>query len=145
MRVRLDGWTWALLFSRWIAGLLFSMAGFYKVLDMGAVEHARVLFVEGYAETWIPAWLLWSLGVTIPYIELIAGGLLCLGYRVRGACISLGLVLVIVTFGHLVAEPFYAIGESIFPRLALLIFVLVGPSERDEASLDYWLERRQRR
>ena len=51
-------WSWALLFARGILGLIFLMAGIYKVFQLGPMEHARRLFVDPYAETFLPAWSL---------------------------------------------------------------------------------------
>lgn len=145
MKPRLDGMTWALLYARWVLGLMFLMAGFYKCFELGVGEHARQFFVEGYRDTWLPEWLLWATGMAIPPIELVAGGMLCLGFRVRGACLAIGTILVVVTFGHLMKEPFFSISEQIFPRLALLLFLLAVPAERDQSSLDYLLEKRRGR
>lgn len=142
MRARLDGMTWALLYARWILGLTFLMAGFYKVFDLGVGEHARRFFVEGYRDTWLPEWLLWAAGMAIPFAELVAGGMICLGFRVRSACLTIGTILVIVTFGHLMKEPFFSISDQIFPRLVLLIFILSVPPERDQSSLDDLLRRK---
>ncbi len=142
--MRLDGWCWASFFSRWVLGLTFLMAGWYKVFTMTAVEHARHYFVEGYAETWIPVWLLWTFGFLIPFVELIAGALVCVGFRVREALISMGAVLVIVTYGHLLKEPLFDIQGHIFTRLALMVLVLMIPRERDHGSLDYLVVHRKR-
>ena len=141
--MRPDGWSWALLFVRWILGLMFLMAGFFKVFDLGASVHAQRYFVEAYAQSWIPEWLLWSMGTAIPYVELVAGGAMCLGFRTRPAALALGVVLVMVTYGHLLKEPFFGIGDQILPRLVLLVFVLVAPADRDVAGVDYWLDRRR--
>ena len=91
------GRMWAVLFSRLILGLIFFMAGVSKVFQMGALNHAANLFVEPYADTFLPVWSLWLTGTTIPYVELIAGGLLLIGWRIREALVALGVVLVIVT------------------------------------------------
>ena len=136
------GKTLAVFFTRWVLGLIFFMAGIFKVFEMGALNHARDLFVEPYAETFLPAWSLWLTGTTIPFVELIAGGLLILGFRIRDAGIALGLVLITVTFGHLLMEPFFATNRHIFPRLVLLILVLVW-REHDAFSVDYFLERKR--
>lgn len=142
--MRLDGWCWASFFSRWVLGLTFLMAGWYKVFTMTATEHARQYFVGGYAETWIPIWLLWTLGFLIPFVELIAGALVCVGFRVREALISMGAVLVVVTYGHLLKEPLFDIQGHIFTRLALLVVVLMIPRERDHGSVDYLVFHRKR-
>ena len=96
---------WAMLFARLILGLIFFMAGEWKVFDLGPLEHARQLFVEPYADSFLSPWALWSAGTIVPFVELAAGGLLLLGLFVRPALLSLGGVLVLVTFGHLLKEP----------------------------------------
>jgi len=140
---RLDGWSWAIFFVRWVLGLIFFMAGWWKTFDLGPLEHARRLFVEPYADSWIPAWLLWTLGSVIPVVELAAGALTCLGLRVREAGVALGVILIIVAYGHLLKEPLFDTTHHIFPRLVLLTFVLAAPAGRDLLSLDGWLERRR--
>src|ERR1700691_6046374 len=73
-------WHWPAFFTRVTAGLLFAMAGVYKVFIMTPQVHARKLFLETYQHTWIPHFLLWSLGLGIPFVELIAGWLLVAGF-----------------------------------------------------------------
>jgi cytochrome c oxidase subunit IV len=63
------------------------------------------------------------------------------GLRIRWALISLGFVLIVVTFGHLLKEPLYPFHEHVIPRLALLLFVLMLPVEDDRFSLDHLLNR----
>lgn len=135
-------WVWPVFFARLILGLMFFMAGTYKVFQMGAVEHARTLFVEPYAETFLPVWALWVLGTLIPFIEFGGGALLLAGLRRRETLIALGSVLVIVTFGHLLKEPFFELQTHVIPRLLLLLFLLLAPPEADFLSLESWLERR---
>jgi uncharacterized membrane protein YphA (DoxX/SURF4 family) len=132
--------SWALLFARLVLGLIFFMAGVYKVFQLGPLEHARKYFLP-YADTFLPVWSLWATGVIIPFIELLAGALVILGLRTREALISLGFVLAIVTFGHLLKEPLYEFHTHVIPRLALLLFVLLLPREDDRFSLDYLLTR----
>ena len=135
--------SWALLFARGVLGFIFLMAGVYKVFQMGALEHARKLFVEPYADTFLPAWSLWVVGTIIPIIELVAGAFVILGFRTRDALVSLGFVLVVVTFGHLVKEPFYEFHTHVIPRLALVLFILVLPREDDRFSVDWLLARKR--
>ena len=133
---------WAILFARGVLGLIFFMAGFWKVFTLTPTGHAHRWFVDPYADTFLPAWSLWAVGVTIPFVELIGGALMLLGWRVREAGIALGLVLLIVTFGHLLKEPLYEFHSHVIPRLALLVFVLMIPPESDRVSLDAFLSRR---
>ena len=134
--------SWALLFARLVLGLIFFMAGVYKVFDLGPLEHARKYFLP-YSDTFLPVWSLWATGVVIPFIELIAGALVILGLRTREALVALGFVLAIVTFGHLLKEPLYEFHTHVIPRLALLLFVLLLPREDDRFSIDYFLGRRK--
>jgi uncharacterized membrane protein YphA (DoxX/SURF4 family) len=134
----------AILFARGVLGLIFFMAGVWKVFALTPVGHAHKYFVDPYSDTFLPRWSLWAVGVTVPVVELVAGGLLILGLRVRAALIALGFVLLVVTFGHLLKEPLYEFHTHVIPRLALLLFVLVLPREEDRFSLDALLERRRR-
>ncbi len=131
---------WALLFARLILGLIFFMAGVWKVFQLGPLDHARKYFLP-FSDTFLPVWSLWSVGVAIPLVELIAGALVILGLRTRDALVALGFVLVIVTFGHLLHEPLYNLTGHVIPRLALLLFVLWSPRENDRFSFDYLLMR----
>jgi uncharacterized membrane protein YphA (DoxX/SURF4 family) len=97
-----------------------------------------------YQDTFLPTWALWAVGLAIPFVELLGGALLLLGWRVREALIALGVVLVVVTFGHLLKEPLYPFHEHVVPRLGLLLFLLVMPRQEDVFSLDgFWASRRQ--
>jgi uncharacterized membrane protein YphA (DoxX/SURF4 family) len=130
---------WALLFARGVLGLIFFMAGVYKVFQMGPTEHVRKWFLP-FQDTFLPTWSLWAVGFTIPFVELIAGALVIIGWRRREALIALGLVLLVVTFGHLLKEALYPFHEHVIPRLALLLFVLVTPQEWDAFSVDHLLD-----
>jgi uncharacterized membrane protein YphA (DoxX/SURF4 family) len=132
---------WAIVLARLVLGLIFFMAGCYKVFEQGPLEHARQWFLP-YRETFLPVWSLWAVGTAIPFVELGAGGLLLLGWRVREALIALGGVIVIVTFGHLLKDPLYPFHEHVIPRLALLLFVLAMPRTDDRFSIDHLVRRR---
>ena len=135
---------WALLFARLVLGLIFFMAGVFKVFELGPLEHARKYFLP-FADTFLPVWSLWATGVTIPFVELIAGALVILGLRTREALVALGFILAIVTFGHLLQEPLYEFHTHVIPRLALLLFILLLPREEDRFSIDHLLMRRGNR
>jgi putative oxidoreductase len=132
---------WAILFARLVLGLIFFMAGVMKVFQLGPLNHARKYFLP-FADTFLPVWSLWAMGVIIPFVELIAGALVILGLRVRESLVALGFVLAVVTFGHLLREPLYEFHTHVIPRLALLLFVLLLPRADDRFSLDHWLAQR---
>ena len=133
---------WALLFARLVLGLIFFMAGVWKVFQLGPLQHARKYFLP-FADTFLPVWSLWAVGVVIPFVELIGGALVILGLRTREALIALGFVLAIVTFGHLLKEPLYEFHTHVIPRLALLMFVFMLPREDDRFSADYLIRKRK--
>ena len=134
---------WAILFARSVLGFIFFMAGVWKVFTLTPAGHAHRYFVDPYADSFLPRWALWATGLTVPVVELLAGALMLLGWRVKEASIALGGVLVLVTFGHLVAEPLYAFHSHVIPRLALLLFVMLFPREADRFSADGLLARRR--
>ena len=136
--------SWAILIARLILALIFFMAGVWKVFGLGPLEHARRLFVEPYARTFLPTWSLWATGTIVPFVELVAGALLLVGYRTRDSLLALGGVLVLVTFGHLLLEPLYEFHIHVIPRASLLLFVLVIPADQDCFSIDGWLRGRSR-
>ena len=137
-----SGRSWAIFFAREVLGLIFFMAGIYKVFRMTPIGHAHKYFVDPYADTFLPSWSLWLTGVTVPVVELVAGALLIIGLRVREALLALGFVLVLVTFGHLLKDPLYAFHTHVIPRLALLLFLLLLPREADRFSLDRLLAKK---
>ncbi len=132
---------WAILFARLVLGLIFFMAGVMKVFQLGPLNHARKYFLP-FTDTFLPVWSLWATGVSIPFVELIAGALVILGLRVRDALVALGFVLVIVTFGHLLHQPLYEFHTHVIPRLALLLFVFLLPRGDDLFSVDHLLVKR---
>ena len=136
---------WAIFFCRTILGLIFFMAGVYKCFVMTPFGHARHYFVGPYANTFLPAWSLWATGTAVPVVELVAGGLVLVGFKTRPALLSLGAVLVLVTFGHLLKEPLYEFHTHVIPRLALLTVVLLLPRDEDVVSLDGVLKARHSR
>jgi len=127
----------AILFVRLILGLTFVQAGIYKIFELGPIEHAKKYFlVEPYLSSFLPLWLLYISGIIIPIVELIAGSLVLIGFRAREALVALGVILVVVTFGHLLADPFFDLHRQIFVRLSMIIFLLMFSTHEDFFSFD---------
>ena len=87
---------WAIFTARTILGVVFFIAGVYKVLMWGPLEHARDLFVEPYAKTFLPVWSLWATGAAVPVLELVTGGLVFVGLWTLPSLFVLGAILVLV-------------------------------------------------
>lgn len=130
--------SWAAFLMRVMVGLVFAMAGYWKVFRMTPAGHANKLFLEQFADTWIPRFMLWTFGVTIPFVELAAGALLIVGLFRRPCAILLGFLLLVVTYGHLLKEPLFDIHPYIFTRLILLLPVMLLGARDDPWSLDAW-------
>ncbi len=141
------GWMWSIFTVRWVLGLIFLMAGWWKCFELTPAGHARQFFIGWFenpqndVDHWIPVWLLWAIGTTIPVVELVAGLFVCLGLFRRFAYLALAAILVTATYGHLLLEPLFSTTGHIFPRLVLLVFVMVAPPRCDLLSLDAAIER----
>ena len=136
--------TWGIACARVVLGLLMGMRGWDKVFNMTPAVHASRFFTGPYADSWIPQWLLWITGLTIPFVELTTGWLLVIGWRTNEALVALGLLLMLVTYGHMLANPMFN-DIFIFTRLVLLVIVAVVPRSSDRLSVDYWLKQRRGR
>ena len=52
---------WALLLARLVLGLIFFMAGAFKVFVLGPTAHVEMFFLP-YEDTFLPTWSLWMVG-----------------------------------------------------------------------------------
>lgn len=139
MQANEDNRVIASFLARWILGILFLMAGVWKVFTLGVDVHAEQFFVKGFEKHWIPEWLLMLLGLSIPYVELMIGAMVCIGFRIRIALITMGLLLIVTTYGHALQTPLFNIDGHTFTRLILIIFILLIGWTKDRTTLDYWL------
>jgi uncharacterized membrane protein YphA (DoxX/SURF4 family) len=130
---------WALLFVRLVLGVDFLMAGIWKVFMLGPLEHVKRYFLPA-ADSFLPVWSLWLVGASIPFVELLTGAMVLVGFRARAALIALGFVLAIVAFGHLLLQPLFSFSTHLFPRLAWLAFLLALPRDDDHMSIDWLLK-----
>lgn len=135
-------WPIVHLMVRLILGLLFFMAGYWKVFILSVKTHTEKFFIEGFAEHWIPEWLLVTLGYGVPYFELITGFLIIVGLQLRAALIGVGFLLVMTTYGHTLQQPLFDIDGHTFTRLILIVFLLLAPLDANRYSLDFLLKRR---
>ena len=130
--------------ARWILGILFTLAGTWKVFILTPAVHAQKFFVEGMAGHWIPDWLLTVLGTAIPFVELAAGLALLLGLWTRLTATGIGVLLLITTYGHGLQQPLFDIDGHTFTRIALVFLLLLLPKGADTIlNMDCWLAKRK--
>lgn len=128
----------AAFLARTMLGLVFLMAGWWKVFTLTPAAHAQNFFIDGFKDHWIPENLLWLLGMAIPPFELLAGFLLVIGLWTRLSAALCGLLLLMTTYGHALQQPLFDIDGHTFTRLALIIFILMLPSGTDKISVDHY-------
>ena len=61
----------------------------------------------------------------------------------RECLVALAVILMTVTYGHLVLEPLFNFNGHVIPRTLMLLVVAFLPRDADWYSLDYWLGRRR--
>lgn len=127
----------AVFFLRQLVGWRFFMLGRFKLFDAGTASIVEDAFVKGYAGSWIPEWALRLGGYFDVYAEYLCGLLLIVGFQVRLAVWLLMALLVMVTFGHQIKEPTFAMGPRVFPpAMGLVGIALLFSPQRDVLSID---------
>lgn len=87
---RLIGWhghQWLGLIARVYLGLVFVIACWHKILDpqMFALDVATYQF--------LPLWAVNGFALALPWVELLAGAMLVLGFRARAAALLVALMM----------------------------------------------------
>ena len=129
----------AILGIRLILGLIFLMQGYGKVFTIGISNLIEMDFFHNTYKDLLPYWVIKSTAYYTSYIELICGAMLLIGFRTYFALYALLSVLVVVTFGHGLAEPIWDLSHVIF-RLILTVAILFIPKEWDKFSVDNYFK-----
>lgn len=125
---------------RVILGLIFLMQGFGKVFTWGMDNVYKADFFQGRFEGLLPDFVIYATAYYTSYVVLIGGFLLVLGLRTNYALYALASVLIIVTFGHGLAEPIWDLSHVMY-RTILLVTLLILPKEWDRFSVDRMIEK----
>ncbi len=123
------------LIARVFLGFLFFFQGFdavFRIKISGVIDAIE----EPLAERGIPRALIVTGAWFTSYIELIAGVLLIIGFAKYYALYLLGMNLVVASVAFGIIKPMWDTSHA-FVRLALLLFLLMIPSEWDVVSVDY--------
>ncbi len=122
--------------ARVFLGLLFFFQGFDAVFRLKMKNVVQTVSAP-LEEKGFPSFMVVAGTYFTSYAELICGFLLVIGFVKYYAMYFLGLDLIIasIAFGSL--KPMWDM-QFVFPRLVLLAFLLVLPSEWDMLSVDYY-------
>lgn len=132
------------LTTRVLLGVIFFMQGYGKVFKWGVEKVYNMDFFYPTYKDMLPDIIIRITAYYTSYVELIGGVLLLIGYKRDWALYGLATVLIIVSFGHGLAEPIWDMSHVIF-RAALLISLFLFPKEWDRYSLDARLIKRNTR
>lgn len=132
----------AVLTIRLILGLIFLMQGFGKVFTWGVDNLYKMDFFLGTYKDLLPEFLIQATAYYTSYVELIGGLLLVIGLKRDYALYALASVLIVVTFGHGLAEPIWDLSNVMY-RLILLATLLLLPKAWDKFSIDYLIEKKR--
>ncbi|MBI4944952.1 MAG: DoxX family membrane protein [Bacteroidetes bacterium] len=125
----------AALLARIFLGLLFFFQGIDAVFNIQIRGVLRTI-EEPMSKIGVPKFLIITGTWFACYIELIGGFLLIIGFAKYYVMYLLGLDLIIASIALSIMKAMWDM-QFIFPRFAILIFLLVIPSDWDVVSVDY--------
>jgi uncharacterized membrane protein YphA (DoxX/SURF4 family) len=128
----------ALLFARVVLGSLFLYQGIDKVFNMG-IENVSETYKNELKKSWIPSFVFPMTAIYSSYIELLGGILLIIGLFKSAVLLLLAFDLILVTLAMSTIAPLWDM-RYVFPRMLLLILLMIVPSAVDLFSLDHLLK-----
>jgi uncharacterized membrane protein YphA (DoxX/SURF4 family) len=124
------------LLVRAFLGILFFLQGYDKVFRVGVKQVIETIHTP-LADKGVPNAFSAIGAYFTSYIELICGALLIVGFLKYYCLYLLGVDLLFAAFAFGMVEAMWDM-KHIFPRLALLIFLLIVPSQWDIVSIDHF-------
>lgn len=131
----------AVFIARVFLGSLFFFQGYDAVFKV-KVNTIISTYERIFSNKGIPVFLIKTGTWFTSYTELIAGLLLILGLFEYCALYLLGLNVIIASIAFSITQPMWDM-RFVFPRLSLLVFLLVVPASWDVWSIDNLLNCRQ--
>jgi putative oxidoreductase len=125
----------AFLFMRIVLGILFLMQGYDKVFGLG-LQRTEKGIEDAMRGTRLPLFLIKIISAISSVVELAGGIMLIAGFLVYPALTLLGIDLLIVVFAMSLREPLWNM-RDVWPRLVLLLALLLLPQACDRFSLDH--------
>jgi uncharacterized membrane protein YphA (DoxX/SURF4 family) len=125
---------YAALLARVFLGCLFFFQGYDAVFKV-KIENVVETFEHEFSGKKIPGFLIVFASWFTCYTELIGGFLLIIGLFQYPVLCLLGINLIIAAIGFGINTPMWST-RHVFPRLILILFLLVIPQSWNLASLD---------
>lgn len=125
----------AVFFARTFLGVLFTFQGYDAVFGVrvsGVLSEIR----QPLLERGFPDGLIRFGAFYTSWVQLVAGFCLIIGFAKYYALYLLGIDLLIAAVAFGAVKPMWDM-QHVFPRLILLLIVLIIPSEWDVLSIDY--------
>lgn len=127
----------AFLVARAALGIMFLLQGYDKIFGLGINRTADAIYAE-MLNTRLPKSLIRFAVVTSSVVELCGGLMLIGGLLVYPALMALGLDILLVIFAMSLRQPLWDM-RYVWPRLVLILLLLLLPTGNDRISLDYFL------
>lgn len=129
---------YAAFIARVFLGLLFFFQGYDAVVHI-KVKRVIEAYQYSFENKGIPRFLTICGSWFTSYVELFGGALLLLGLLQPYVLYLLGLDLILVTIAFGIVKPMWDM-RYVFPRLALLIFLLAMPQKNGIWSIDHLIQ-----
>jgi putative oxidoreductase len=125
----------AVFVARVFLGILFFFQGYEKIFRL-TVREVVDSFHEPAHSRHLPNWILYFGAYFTSYVELAGGFMLIIGFLKYYALFFLGFDLLFVAVAFSILRPMWDM-QYVFPRLILLLLLLIVPSSYDILSADY--------
>jgi putative oxidoreductase len=122
-------------FARVILGILFMVQGYDKIFNIGTKTVIQTI-TPTYRKRHLPQWMINMGAYFTSYVEFVCGIFLIAGLLKFFSLYMLGLDLIVVSFGMSTMNPVWNL-KDVFPRLLLLLFLLLYPAQLDMLSLEH--------
>ncbi|WP_239014552.1 DoxX family protein [Archangium violaceum] len=126
------------LVLRLVLGINIAMHGLTRVGDPAGFAQG---IVNGFAQTPLPVWSVRLFGLVLPFLELVTGVGMLLGWRLRAFLLLGGVTIAALTFGTCLRQQWETAGLQLFYALAYAW--LLHHAAEARFTVDSWLARRR--
>lgn len=129
--------TFAELILRVFAGILFFFQGYDKLFNI-KIEGVVNTFMQDAEKRNIPRGMVVFISYITSIIEMIGGLFLVFGLFTDYSLYAIGIDLLMISFAFSFMNPMWDL-KYVFPRLLVIVLLLLLPADSCKISLDYFL------